>query len=63
MATTNTTTKVLREKANWRTLHFYQKRILSTNSLSLFVSAFYPTTATAPWTRWSKQRVAASRTS
>ena len=25
MATTNTTTKVLREKANWRTLHFYQK--------------------------------------
>ena len=25
MGTTNTTTKVLREKANWRTLHFYQK--------------------------------------
>ena len=42
MATTSTTTKVLRDKANWRTLHFYQKADTLYQLTAIFCKRYLP---------------------
>ena len=52
MATTSApSAQVLRKKANWRTLHFYQKADTLYQLTVVFASDFYRLTATALWIR------------